>query len=612
MIRLSLVLGFMLLYISSFSHDYDAELIYHKTTIEINKGKLTKTKYYEIKINNRAGEKYTKIAIPFSKLIRLSKIEAYVKDVNGKIVKKLKKSDIVEKSSISGFSFYEDDFVKEFTLKHSEYPYTITYSYQIQQSEFLNVDFWVPIISEKVPTLKADLEISVPRDYEIVYKNQFVDTPTIDTAENMIKFQWEASYTDVIKNEAYSPSILKFLPYVEVNPLVFHYELDGSFKDWISFGNWQYDLLQGLNELPEYEKNRIQSLINGIDDTKEKIRVLYHYLQDETRYINVKIETGGLKPYPASYVAQNKYGDCKALTNYFKSVLDYIQIPSYYTKVYAGNPILDIDKNFPSQQSNHIILYIPLHDEDIWLDCTSDAAFNYLGTFTQNRDAFLISKDSSRYVKTPSLKPIETLETRKIEASINSDITNVKFLNTYQGYSYEYMLQLEKNFNQSEKSRIMRNHIIEDGFQLIDYKISTPDRDSTKVMLSYNATTQNLYKYYGNEILIGNIPFTLPNFEKPGIRKLPVQIDFPINKLDTIIYQIPSGYTLNQDSVAISIGTKYGEYKVDSYRSSNRIVTIKSLLIFAEYYPIAEYEDFYDFYHQVVDLENKTHITLSK
>jgi len=101
MIRLYLILGFLFFYITSFTQDYDAELVSQKTSIEINKGNLTKNLFYEIKINNRAGEKYTKITIPYSKLIRLSKIEAYVKDSNGKTVKRLKKSDIVEKSSIS-------------------------------------------------------------------------------------------------------------------------------------------------------------------------------------------------------------------------------------------------------------------------------------------------------------------------------------------------------------------------------------------------------------------------------------------------------------------------------------------------------------------------------
>lgn len=612
MYRLYLILVFQFIYIASFAQDYDAELISHKTTIGINKGNLTKNLYYEIKINNRAGEKYAKVAIPSSKIIKSSKIKACVKDSNGRIIKKLKTGDIIVKSSISDYSLYEDDYIKEFTLKHNSYPYTIVYSYQIQQSEFLNIDLWRPIINEKVPTLNASLEITIPINYKIAYKNQLVEKPTIDTIEDAIKIQWKASYTNIIESEEYSPSISDFLPMVEIIPIDFHYDINGSFNDWISFGNWQYEILQGLNELPVYEQNKVQNLIKGIVDEKEKIKILYHYLQDETRYINITIETGGLKPLSASFVVQNKYGDCKALTNYFKAILDFIQITSYYAKVNAGGPITEIDKKFPSQQSNHVILYIPLKGEDIWLDCTSDGAFNYLGTFTQNRDALLICKDNSRFIRTPNLKPIDNLEIRKIETNLNLNNAIVKFINTYKGNSYEEILHLIKHYNDSDKSRILRNYFIEDGFQLIDYTILSENRDSTNLKISYNTTNQNIYKYYGNDILISNIPFTLPDFEKPQKRKLPVQIDYPIYKIDTIIYKIPSGCKLIQDSITYSLNTKYGEYKLEIYKSANSIITRKNLLINAGYYDVPEYKYFYNFYNQIIESENKTYITLSK
>ncbi len=135
-----LIIGFLFSQLVCLAQDYSAELILQETSITIDKNKLTKDVYFEIRINNRAGEKQTKIAIPFSKLDKLSNIEAYIKDANGQIINKLKKSGITERSSISSFSFYEDSFVKEFTLKHNVYPYTIVYSYQIQQKEFLYIE----------------------------------------------------------------------------------------------------------------------------------------------------------------------------------------------------------------------------------------------------------------------------------------------------------------------------------------------------------------------------------------------------------------------------------------------------------------------------------------
>jgi hypothetical protein len=612
MIKILLIIGLIPVQLLSFSQDRDAELTVQRTNITVINSKLTKDLHYEIKINNRAGEKYTKITIPYSKLSKVSNIDAYISDSNNRIVKKLKKSEIIERSSISDFSFYEDDFVKEFTLKHNVYPYTIVYSYQVQQNEFLYIDYWTPVISETIPTLSAGLTISVPLNYSIAYKNQNVEDPIIDTLDNVISYQWQTSYSDIIKPEVYSPPISDFLPSVKIIPQDFNYQNKGSFSDWISYGNWQYELLQGLNELPDNEKSRILALINDVKDDREKIKILYHYLQDETRYINITIETGGLKPYPANHVAQTKYGDCKALTNYFKSILDYIQIPSYYTKVNAGSPVKEIDKNFPSQQFNHVILYIPQKDDDIWLDCTSDGAFNYLGTFTQNRDAFVINNNNSHFIKTPSLKPGEVCDTRKIDIKYNPGDAIVKFQNTYKGDSYENILYLDKNYNEADRSRIVRNYIVADGFQLIDYHISKPDRDSVTIELSYEASTRNIYKHYGNDILINNIAFSLPDFGKPAIRKLPVQIDYPIYKIDTLIYQIPAGYKANKDTDTYSAVSKYGAFKYNIYVNVDNIMIIKSLLINSGYYPLSEYKEFYSFYNQIVEIENKTNISLYK
>jgi hypothetical protein len=612
MTKILLIIGLTSFRILCFSQNYDAELILQRTNIVIKNNKLTKNLHFEIKIHNRAGEKYTKITIPYSKLNKLRNIEAYIKESNGRIVRKLKKSEIVERSSISNFSFYEDEFVKEFTLKHNSYPYIIVYSYQIIQDEFLYIDYWTPVIDSKIPTTKANLNLSIPKEYKISYRNQDVNSPKIDSTDNSVNFHWHTSYTDVVKSEIFTPSIFKFLPSVTIVPQEFNYEKRGSFKDWNSYGNWQQELLQGLNELPDNEKNKILLLIKNVEEDKEKIKILYHYLQDVTRYVNVKIETGGLKPYPAIYVAQNKYGDCKALTNYFKSILDYIKIPSYYTKVFAGNPIKEIDKNFPSQQFNHVILYIRLKDEDIWLDCTSNGAFNYLGTFTQNRDAFIIDYDKSNFFKTPALKPIDVLETRKIEVNYNLQNANVKFQNTYKGDIYENILNLERNYNESEKLKILRKYIVDEGFDLLDYQVSKLDRDSVRIKLSYKATSQQIYKHYGNDILVGNIAFSIPYFEKPTVRKLPVQIDYPIFKIDTLIYDIPIGYKLSKNIFNESISNRFGQYKFDIYENQGKILVIKSLLICAGNYPITEYEDFYSFYKQIVEGENKTHISLNK
>lgn len=609
MVRVIIILFSIFQLTNARSQNKNAVLVNQETDITIINGKLSKTLHYELMIFNRDGEKFTKISIPYSKIIKVSKIEAFIKDKNGVIIKRLKKNDITERSYISDYSFYEDDFIKEFSLKHNDYPYSVIYSYQIQQDEFLYLDFWRPIMDEKTPTLKATLKISIPKDYKISYFHKDINNFKTDSTSLQKNYLWSTSYNNHIESQQFSPSIETLLPTVVVVPVEFKFDLAGSFKNWETYGNWQYELLQSLSDLPQIEKDKFSMLTNSIKDKKEKIKSLYHYLQDETRYINITIETGGLKPYPASYVAKNKYGDCKALTNYFKSALDFIGIQSYYTKVYAGGTIKEINKLLPSQQFNHAILCVPIEKDTLWLDCTSDGAFNYLGTFTQNRDVLIIDKNNSHFTKTTPLLTKDVLETRviKVLPTLQNEAI-ASFDNTYRGENYESLFQLSHFFSESRKSQLIRKDFIENSFEPIDFKIIESLRDSAKIQLSYSAISNKIYKKYGDEILIKLIPFSIPYFKNPKHRTLPIQIDYPIYKIDTIEYTVPIGHQVLNPLENKLIVNKFGQYKIEFSQKNQSLLITKSFLLNSGFYPIDEYINFYAFINNVYEIEHNTYI----
>ena len=67
-----------------------------------------------------------------------------------------------------------------------------------------------------------------------------------------------------------------------------------------------------------------------------KAKKIYQYVQDNTRYISVQVGIGGMQPITAKEVDLVKYGDCKGLTNYTKSLLDIVGVKSNYTRLYAS------------------------------------------------------------------------------------------------------------------------------------------------------------------------------------------------------------------------------------------------------------------------------------
>ncbi len=597
----------------SFSRAEDAEVLMYNTKIKFENGKLKKSNNYEIRINNRKGEKYTDIEIPFSKLNKVKQIEAYIEDNSGNIIKKLKTTSIITKSKISDFSFYEDNFVKVFSLKHVVYPYVLCYKYDEEISSFLYIENWIPVVDTDIPTLNAILEVQVPHNYEIYFKSQKVEKEKIDTLEAGLNYKWSANYLNTIDEEECSPNVTTLLPKVTIVPEKFKFELDGSFSSWKNYGDWQYNLIENLNYLPKEEIDKINSLVAGTREPIEKIRILYHYLQDVTRYVNITIETGGMKPYPASYVATNKYGDCKALTNYFKAILEVVGIKSYYTKVYADDVVLNIDKEFPSQQFNHVILNVPLGNDTIWLDCTSKGPFNYLGTFTQNRDAFVVDKGNSHFLRTPALSKNEVVSSRNIHVKLNknSGDTELSLKNIYRGYSFEYLSNIARLLNETEiKKKIIDNFVI-NNVSLINYQLTPSHRDSTYISLTYNALSDDLCKKYGNEIIIKLLPFTLPVFEDPKYRENPVQISFPICKIDTIEYSIPENYTVMNKLSNQSINSDFGTYSLKVNKSSLGVEIIKEITVKAGNYPLEVYRKFYEFMDEVSKLEANTCIIIN-
>jgi hypothetical protein len=612
--KLVILTSIVFKFIPAFSQEIDSEVILKHTVCKIENNKLIIENQLKIAIYNRKGEDNIHFAIPYNDKRTIKNLSGHITDLSGKTVRKLSKKQIKDVSDISEFSLYEDDYKKTFTLKHNQYPYTIHLNYTRILDEYMHIIRWTPFHKSKYPTRKGILEIILPSNKKIQIKEiNISQKPKISENENTKHYLWEINNTKEFKKENFSPPAYAIIPKIIIKPEEFTYEIHGKQDSWRNFGQWVYDLTSGQNDLPKSEKIIIDTLLKDCRNNKEKVNRLYNYLQDNTRYISVQLGIGGFKPFPASYVAEKKYGDCKALSNYMMSMLQYAGIKSHYITIYHDDNIPELSIDFPSQQFNHVVVLVPFENDSTWLECTSDnIPAGYVGKNIHNRSALLIEKDKSQLVKTPALSNHDVLTVRKFYFKLyteNKDEVRIEYKK--RGPGFEYFSSISKDTDiKTQKEILERMHYFFPDKEIIDFLFQRESLDSASIELFIDMKINSQIKKYGNDFVCPVIGMPVPDFELPSKRKLPVWINSPKHIVDTFLYQPPSTLQTSTIPKNDSISSKYGVYTVECKKDSDKVVFVRTFQLNSGKYSIEEYPGFYAFIQSIKKLERKNIITL--
>jgi len=577
---------------------YPAELVKYHTEISLKKNKLQTKVTKILQINNSNADDYTDTYLFFSEGDDLKVHSVRIEDAQGNVLRTLKKKEIKTQSSVMQGALYTDDFVKYFKPKWHQYPYRICYEYTHIVDKFLSLSRWSPITQGDVPTSSATLSLTLPKDYLV--SMSYPDSIRFSKKESAeeVTYFWEASDMLPPKLQEYGPTLRSILPSVMVFPETFEYGLDGSQKTWNDYGQWQYRMNEGLRELPNSEKRKIDELVAGLTEPKEIVATLYRYLQENHRYILVSIEVGGLKPYPASYVCEKRYGDCKALTNFMQAMLDYVNIPSFYVKVYAGDNPVPLKTDIPGQQFNHVILGVPVAGDTLWLENTSNSnPAGYLGIFTQNRKGLLVHPNDSRLIDLPRLtadKPTQESifsfdldETGKGTLAIITTATNQDFesLNYYWNNTTPPKIKKKINRYFSLKNAV-----------LVEYKFSQLDLSLPEIQLKTNWTVKRQYQKIGNLKVLAPLPFSDFELENPKERIQPVIFNYPVSELFFVNYEIEN---LEKYKIEIpepvEVSTPFGNLSVSATMTNGVIKIKQQRTINAGSFPLTSYPELFEF-----------------
>src|SRR5260221_7146148 len=120
-------------------------------------------------IFNERGNSAAKEIISYDKLSKVTDINAYIYNAEGKQIKRLKKSEIYDQASYDGITMLSDVRFKRIDMAQATYPYTVEIEYEIEYNFlFLIPSSWWG--GERIAHEQASYQLIFPPDLKPRYK----------------------------------------------------------------------------------------------------------------------------------------------------------------------------------------------------------------------------------------------------------------------------------------------------------------------------------------------------------------------------------------------------------------------------------------------------------
>lgn len=568
-----------------------------------NKTRLYKK--YAITVLDEAGNDFAYLFEHYDKLRTIKSIEGTLYDGNGKELKSLKNKDVEDRSNISGISLMEDSRIKMHGFYYKVYPYTVEYETVIEFNNTYMFYPWFPQPAEQYAVEKSSMSVVCPSWYTFQYKMfNYNGEPIVSEAKGEKTYKWQSANLPAILKEYAVPEWQEITTCVFFKPDKFEFEgYKGSMSSWNELGQFQVQLNQGRDKLPDNIKQKVHQLTDAITNANEKVRILYEYMQQNTRYISIQLGIGGLQPFEASYVAKNAYGDCKALSNYMYSLLKEAGIRSCYTQIKAGQGEYFFMPEFSTDQFDHIILCVPLAKDTIWLECTDQTLpAGYLGGFTNDRYALLIDESGGHLVHTPKYSLKENLQSRNIYAILDEEGSlQIKSTTLYGGLQQDNIHGLINNLSKEKVKEVLHEQL-----DFATYDINSFNyKEETGILPTIKETLDISVSNYAT--ITGKRLFIVPNVMTRNYRKLPpdaerkydLQLGFEYIDIDTVEIELPKGYKTESMPKDVVVESKFGKYAASVKLKDDKLFYFRRIEHYSGRYPAKDYAELVTFYDAI-------------
>ena len=581
-----------------------------KESLEVvNKAKSI-YKHHSVYTVFKENEGWENISFSYNTFFKLSDISLIIYDSTGEEIKSYSKKDFKDYAVFDSGTLQGDSRTLEFAISGVKFPFTVEIAYEKQiSSNFLIPDFYIQSFGEAI--MDKEIVVQFPKDVQVRMKTYNILQDDIDVKpialETMEIFRWKFKNKKAIKNETISLPPHMVLPMIKCSPLSFKLgEVEGSMDNWESFSKFLYELNKDRDVASDEIKAVVADLIKDADTDALKIERIYQYVKSNMRYVSVQLGVGGWQSFPAEYVHKNKFGDCKALSNYTKTLLAAAGIESILAVAYRGEKgNVRMDDQFTENVFNHMILYLP--KQNMFLECTSrNYPTGYVGSDNDGRMCLLVQPKGGGLKEVTSQGEILDYTKDIIHIDLTAEHITVKYNMTTTGEHHETWRDLADNYTPQEMENYFQGLL-----DLPPSKMNTLKMSYESGQASSTVTADFELLKFGN--ITGNRYFVNVN----AINRITIYVDKEIKEQKERFYLsnrgtreaevyvlLPVGYKVENGMLDEKIATDFGEYTVKTELNGQLLSYKRALTLYEGIFPPEKFEEYNKFVKGFNKVEN--------
>ncbi len=451
--------------------------------------------------------------------------------------------------------------------------------------------FWADYEFDKVNIdLDEEVDVDIPAGREIKLKTKPGFDPKITEANGRKLYHWTNSH---LEREDDKKEDRKKRKRPDEHPDI---ELT-TFVSWEQIGLW-YASLEKDRRAPSPEvRAKAEELTKGLNTDLDKVQALYDYVAKNFRYVSLSLGLGRYQPHAASDVLHNQYGDCKDKHTLLASLLEAEGMHASSVLINSTRK-LDPDVASPSQ-FDHVITMLPMGNQEVWMDTTSEVApFRLLAYTLRHKQALVIPANGTPHLEeTPADTPMPDTEISEVDGKINE----LGKLEAHVHYTFtgdeELMLRsIFRRVPEAQWQKVVESVNAAMGGEVTNLKISDPAATREPFTMSYDVAKPNFLDWSKkkNNLTLPLCQFNLPEFgdnddgdSDPDPRKLGPKAEYTYK----IKLEIPAKYTAHAP-LPLTVKRDYAEYSATYNLEGSTFTASRTLEVRQDEIPVPRVSDY--------------------